>query len=152
MEPIAAFLAGLAVGLIVLAVVLLRAALGRRGEIDRARAESVRQSASTVRGLIAEQLAPVLPGFEYAPADCKFLGDPIDYVVFHGLTEARHGGGDLEEIEVVLLDVKHGKSELSPAQRAIARAVEAGRVRFRVVRIAPDLSVRTTDRRPRGRG
>lgn len=149
MEPFAAFLAGLAVGLVVLAVVLVRSALRRRGDIDRARAESLRQSASTLRGKFAEQLAPVLPGFEYAPSDCKFLGDPVDYVVFHGLTEARHGGGDPEAIEVVLLDVKHGKSELSASQRAIARAVEAGRVRFRVVRIGPDLSVKTADRRKR---
>lgn len=145
MDAWSAFFVGLGIGVVVMALLLVRVLLSREGAIARAREQSVRQSASTVRGQIAEQLAPLLPGFEYAPADSKFLGDPIDYVVFDGLSGARHGEGDLEAIEVVLLDVKHGKSELSKVQRAIARAVEAGRVRFRVVRIAEDHSVTTRD-------
>lgn len=152
MDAWSAFWVGLGVGVAVMAVLLVRVLLSRQGAIARARAESVRQSASTVRGQIAEQLAPLLPGFEYAPADSKFLGDPIDYVVFHGLSGARHGEGDYESIEVVLLDVKHGKSDLTTPQRAIARAVEAGRVRFRVVRIGEDHAVTMRDYASRRRG
>jgi len=150
MHPFTAFLIGLAVGFVILAWVLIRSARRRHEDVQEARAQSVRQSASTVRGRIAEQLAPLLPGFEYQPADAKFLGDPIDYVVFDGLSDARHGDGDLESIQIVLLDVKHGRSELSTYQRAIARAVEDGRVSFRVVRIADDYSVQTRDYRRRG--
>ncbi|MBS0195423.1 MAG: endonuclease [Planctomycetes bacterium] len=155
MHPLIAFALGLAVGLVLLIVLLVRSGLRRRDQIDEARAQSVRQSASTIRGQIAEQLAPLLPGFEYSPADSKFLGDPIDYVIFDGLNQARHADGDPDQIEVVLVDVKHGRSDLNKYQRAIARAVEDGRVRFRVVRIAEDNSVTTRDyksRRARAQG
>lgn len=154
MPPLTAFFIGLAIGLILLAVFLIKSALRRQHDIQSARSQSVRQSASTIRGKIAEQLAPILPGFEYSPADAKFLGDPIDYVVFNGLNEARNTDNPndtagLDDLEVVLLDIKHGRSDLSKYQRAIARAVEQGRVRFRVVRIAEDNSVTTHDYRSR---
>jgi predicted Holliday junction resolvase-like endonuclease len=145
MHPAYAFMIGLGLGLVVLAVVVIRGAFRRREEIHAARAESVKQAASTIRGKIAEQLAPLLPGFEYAPADAKFLGDPIDYVVFHGLNESRNGGGDEGSIEVVLLDVKSGGAQLGKYQRAIAEAVEQGRVRFRVVRVGEDQNVTMKD-------
>lgn len=152
MDVFLAFVSGLGVGLVLLAVIMARSSLRRHADLKKARAESVRQSGRVIRGRIAEQLAPLLPGFEYAPSDAKFLGDPIDYVVFHGLGDLRAGHVDPESIEVVLLDVKHGRSELSPHQRAVAGAVAAGRVRFRLVRISEDHAVTTEDYRPRKRG
>jgi predicted Holliday junction resolvase-like endonuclease len=135
MSPVTAFLLGLAVGGLLLVVLLIREKLRQQGELARARKQSVQQSRSTLKGQMAEQMAPLLPGFDYTPADAKFLGDPIDYVVFQGLTDARDGDGSYTDLEVVLIDVKYGKSKLSEAQRAIAEAIEAGRVRFEVVRI-----------------
>ena len=151
MHPAYAFMIGLGLGLVLLTVVVIRGAFRRREEIVAARAESVKQAASTIRGKIAEQLAPLLPGFEYAPADAKFLGDPIDYVVFHGLNESRNGGGDAGSIEVVLLDVKSGGAQLGKYQRAIAEAVEQGRVTFRVVRVGEDQRLTTKEYRSRRR-
>ena len=98
---------------------------------------------------MAEQMAPMLPGFDYSPADSKFLGDPIDYVIFKGMTEARDGGGSFEDLEVVLIDVKYGKAQLTAAQRAISQAVEAGRVRFEVVRIDAENKVTKSQYVPR---
>jgi predicted Holliday junction resolvase-like endonuclease len=123
------------VGVVLLIVLLVREKLRHHGELNRARKQSVKQSRSTLKGQMADQMAPLLPGFDYTPADAKFLGDPIDYVVFDGLTDARDGEGAYDDMEVVLIDVKYGKSNLSEAQRAIAAAIEAGRVRFEVVRI-----------------
>ena len=98
---------------------------------------------------MAEQMAPMLPGFDYSPADSKFLGDPIDYVIFDGMTDARDGDGSFDDLEVVLIDVKYGKAQLSATQRAIAQAVEAGRVRFEVVRIDADHTVSKSQYTPR---
>ncbi len=42
------------------------------------------------------------------------------------------------ELEIVLLEVKHGQGKLTPVQRAVAAAVEAGRVRFEVAQIDED--------------
>ena len=49
-----------------------------------ARRESANQSRAVLKGKMAEQIAPLLPGFEYWPADSRFLGDPVDYFVFFG--------------------------------------------------------------------
>jgi len=119
-------------------------------ELADARRDSVQRSRSTLKGQIAEQLAPHLPGFPYQPADARFLGDPVDYVVFSGYTEVRDGAGDA--LDVVLLEVKQGSSALSPFQRAIRRAVEEGRVRFELLRIAEDGSAALEQARPRGKG
>jgi len=122
------------------AAVLFRAWRGERFRIeglrreqadalDAARRESVERSRSTLKGKLAEQMAPLLPGFPYLPADARFLGDPVDYVVFRGRSVDAVS-------EVVLLEVKQGGSALSPVQRAIARAVEEGRVRFELCRVS----------------
>jgi predicted Holliday junction resolvase-like endonuclease len=120
-----------------------------RGILD-ARRESVERSRSSLKGQIAEQLAPLLPGFAYRPADARFLGDPVDYVVFDGYTEARDGGGGAGggEMEIVILEVKQGGSALSATQKAIARAVEAGRVRFEICRVGEDGTVSAETWRP----
>ena len=44
-------------------------------------------SRAVLKGKMAEQFAPILPEFQYLPSDAKFLGDPVDYVVFDGYTD-----------------------------------------------------------------
>jgi len=129
----------------------------RDQDLADARRESVLKSRSSLKGQIAEQMAPLLPGFQYLPADARFLGDPIDYVVFNGYSEARDGsegrqpGGETRGagMEVVLLEVKQGGSALSPWQKMIASAVLEGRVRFEVLRISDDGTLSTEAWRPR---
>jgi len=104
-------------------------------EIELARKQSVDQSRSTLKGKMAEQMAPLLPGFAFLPADARFLGDPIDYVIFHGYTDTRDNGANPDSIELIILDIKQGGATLSKSQRAIASAIENGRVRFDIIRI-----------------
>ena len=139
-------LAGLG-GLLVGALFMwVRMKLRWSGELKAARLQSVNQARSTLKGQIGEQLAPLLPGFQYAAADARFLGDPIDFVVFNGYTEMRDGlNGQGSEVEVVILDIKRGNARLSEAQKAVAAAVCAGRVRFQVVRVADDGRVSVQD-------
>ena len=64
-------------------------------------------SGAVLKGKIAEQMAPLLPGFlaKYNPADARFIGSPIDHLIFRNMSQ----GDDSEEpIEIVLLDVKTG--------------------------------------------
>jgi predicted Holliday junction resolvase-like endonuclease len=123
----------------------------RDRDLLSARRESVEKARSSLKGQIAEQMAPLLPGFLYLPADARFLGDPVDYIVFDGYTGVRDGGALEEGLEVVLLEIKHGKSALSPFQRSIARSVEEGRVRFEVCRILEDGSMTRETWHPRRR-
>ncbi len=99
-----------------------------RGREADARQDSVTRSRSTLRGRFLEQLAPHFPDFPYDPTDLRFLGTPVDYVVFDGL-------GDGEVAEVVFLEVKSGSSSLNAAQRRVREAVEAGAVRWEVYRL-----------------
>ena len=90
--------------------------------------ESLKAQRGIVKGKVWEQIAPYLPEFEYNPADARFIGDPVDYVVFDGM-----GSGG--EIEVVIIDVKTGRGQLNANQRRIRDAINGGRVSFRLVRL-----------------
>jgi len=107
--------------------------------IASARRDSTDQSRAVLKGKMAEQMAPMLPGFDYWPADARFLGDPVDYVVFDGYSQ---GDDSPNALEVVILDIKKEQTPLSQGQRRIARAIAAGRVRFEVVRVFEDGTVK----------
>ena len=109
--------------------------LAHKQALVDAQKRSVNTSRAVLKGKMAEQFAPILPEFQYLPSDAKFLGDPVDYVVFDGYTDFRDGDGDAEDIEVILLDIKSGSARLSKGQQAIAQAIREGRVRFETLRI-----------------
>ncbi|MCD6344915.1 MAG: endonuclease [Anaerolineae bacterium] len=123
----------------------------RVAAIKQARRDSTDQSRAVLKGKMAEQIAPLLPGFNYWPADARFLGDPIDYVVFNGYSGVKDNGTDGDDLEVVILDIKKGRAGLTRGQRQIARAVEEGRVRFEIVRIFEDGTVKSHAWRARKR-
>lgn len=106
--------------------------------LRHAQKRSVNTSRAVLRGKVAEQFAPLFPEFSYLPADARFLGDPIDYVVFNGYNSFRDGVGYAEDIEVVLIDIKSGQARLTSGQKAIAQAIQNGRVRFETVHIELD--------------
>ena len=101
----------------------------------QAQKRSVNTSRAVLKGKMAEQLAPILPEFQYLLSDAKFLGDPVDYIVFNGYTDLRDGNGHPDDIEVVLIDIKSGGARLTKGQQAIAQAIAAGRIRFETIRI-----------------
>lgn len=122
-----AFLAGaLVVGALLWASFRVRLHLALR----RARKDAVSLSRATVYGQVSEQLLPLFPELEYAPHDMRFLGAPIDYVVFDGY------GDEGEEVTVVFVEVKTGNAKLSRGERRVRDAVRAGRVRFETVRLS----------------
>jgi predicted Holliday junction resolvase-like endonuclease len=107
-------------------------------DLKRARNRSIDGSRAVIKGEVAEQFAPILPNFKYLPSDARFLGDPIDYIVFNGYTNLKDDGGDENNLEVVIIDIKTGSATLSKLQQAIATAIHHGRVRFEV--IYPEIS------------
>ncbi len=103
------------------------------GEI---RKDSVNRSRSTLKGKIAEQMAPVLPDFCFNPADARFIGSPVDYVIFDGLTRVADDRED--EIRIVFMDVKKGSGSLTRTQRLIKAAVEKKCIAWKTMRIPDD--------------
>ena len=70
-----------------------------------------------IKGKVAEAFAPFLEGFEFKSSECKFIGDPIDYLVFEGLDER-----DIKKIHLV--EVKTGDSKLSKHQKQIKEILD----------------------------
>ena len=103
--------------------------------LTQAQKRSVNTSRAVLKGKMAEQFAPILPEFQYLPSDAKFLGDPVDYVVFDGYTDLRDGQGKVDDVEIVLIDIKSGGARLTKGQQAIAQAIQQGRIRFETIRI-----------------
>ena len=90
--------------------------------LTEARREAVQRSRSTLLGKLFEQLAPFLQRFDHDPRDVRAIMDPVDYVVFDGLTINRR----VERITFV--EVKSGTSRTSPVQRSIFEAIREGRI------------------------
>ncbi len=99
-------------------------------DLEDARRDAARRSRSTRGGRAAEQMAPLLGEFaaEFDPADARFLGAPVDYLVFDGLAS-----GDLERI--VLVEIKTGGGRLNSNERQVRDAIESGRVGYRLMRL-----------------
>lgn len=91
---------------------------------------------ATLKGRIGEQLAPLLPMFKYEPADARFIGSPIDYVIFDGLKEG-------EPRKIIFLEVKTGKTPaLSQIQEKIEKLVKEKLVEYEILNIEkPDASI-----------
>ena len=76
-------------------------------------------------GQVVEKVVPNWKAFPFEPPDCRPLFEPIDYVVFDGMTKR-------QEVEtIVFMDIKTGRSRLKKSQKLIRDAVESGRVRYR---------------------
>lgn len=97
-------------------------------DISSERRDAVKQSRAVIGGQVAEQVAAFLPGFPCNPCDVRFVGKPVDFVGFPGASE----GKPIEE--VLIIEVKTGKSQLSQREKEIRAAVESGRVRYVVYR------------------
>ena len=96
--------------------------------------DHLRRSRQTLRGQFAEQLAPYFAEFNYDPTEARFLGSPIDFVVFPGIA-----AGEIQSI--VFVEVKSGNSQLDRGQRKLRKIVEqvdSKNIRFETVRLLKD--------------
>jgi len=104
-------------------------------ELPGHRKDAIMKSRAVLGGQFSEQLAPYLPDFEYLPTECRFVGKPIDFLVFKGM--------DKKEIEeVVFVEVKSGKSKLSQSEKKLKEAIEKKKVSWREYRIPEGITKR----------
>ena len=93
----------------------------KQEEIRRARLDSVKKSKSVINGTVLESVSPFLPDFPIDGDDIKFLGNPIDFIVFANTAEEGN-------CSINFVEVKTGNSRLSKKQKNIKTAIEEGRV------------------------
>lgn len=92
------------------------------------RQDAVQRSQAVTSGKVQEQLVPYLPEFGFNPKDARFLGSPVDLLVFDGLDD-----GELRR--VVFLEIKTGGSALTGRERQVRDVVRAHQVAWEELRI-----------------
>ena len=100
-----------------------------------ARRHAINQHRAVTHGQVYEQLLPYLPDFDFNPKDARFLGQPVDFIVFDGLSE-----GDLRRI--VFVEVKTGGSKLTRREQQIRDAIREARFAWTEVRGGRHLAAR----------
>lgn len=75
-------------------------------------------------GFILERLAPSLGAFRFERNDCRSLFDPIDYLIFEGLSTKGAVG------RIFFVDIKTGGSRLQVNQKQIKALVESKKIAF----------------------
>lgn len=95
---------------------------------ERIRQDAIRRNHAVNLGKITEHFIPYLPGFDFNPKDARFIGTPIDFVVFDGMDE-----DDVREI--VFVEVKTGAATLTRRQRQIRDAVNSHRCRWKLINL-----------------
>lgn len=93
-------------------------------KIKQERSDAVKRSRAVITGQMAEQIAPYLPEFPCNPADVRFIGKPVDFIGFSGLSEK----GTVDE--VLLIEVKSGDSKLNNHEKSLKNAIQNGKVRY----------------------
>lgn len=84
---------------------------------SKIRQDAIKRSHSVHLGLISEQLIPFHAKFPFNPKDARFLGKPIDLIVFDGLYEGK------DEIDLYIVEIKTGNSKLTEPQKKIKNAI-----------------------------
>jgi len=102
------------------------------------RKDAIMKSRAVLGGQFSEQLAPFLPDFKYLPTECRFVGKPIDLIVFKGMD-----GKDINE--VVFVEVKSGNAKLSSHEKRLKEVIDQKKVRWEEYRIPEELHSNKTD-------
>jgi len=97
-------------------------------ELPNHRKDAVMRSRAILSGNFYEQLAPYFPYFSFNPNECKFIGKPIDFIVFKGMDNKR-----LDEI--IFLEIKSGSSQLTETEKQIKEVVKNKKIRWEEYRV-----------------
>jgi predicted Holliday junction resolvase-like endonuclease len=75
-------------------------------------------------GFILERIAPSMKDFCFDRNDCRSLFDPIDYIIFEGLSQKNSVS------KILFVEIKTGKARLNNHQKEIRSLVERKRVEW----------------------
>ena len=97
---------------------------------DHIRQDAIKKSQAVTIGKVTEHIVPFFSGFfPYNPKEARFIGSPIDLIVFDGMEN------EPESMSIHFIEVKTASSCLTPRQRAIKYAILNKRVEWRELRV-----------------
>lgn len=93
---------------------------------ERIRKDAANRSVRNVLGKVTEHLIPFSEAMkQFNPKDIRFIGSPIDLIVFEGAEELKK-----DEVVIHFIEVKTGTSALSKRQQLIRDAVKNKRIEW----------------------
>ena len=101
-------------------------------KIPSLREDAIKQSRAVLGGQFSEQISPYFPDFPFKPTEARFIGKPIDFVVFKGMDEKKID-------EVVFVEVKSGQSTLSGVQKTLKSAVENKKISWHEYKVPDEI-------------
>ncbi|TAL48310.1 hypothetical protein EPN87_00850 [archaeon] len=100
-------------------------------EEQKIREDAISRSARTLSGKTLEKLVPFLEKFNHDPHDVRWLGDPIDLVIFDGYSHNNHDGID----KITFCEIKSGDSKITASQKKIKEIIEKKKVEWEEFKI-----------------
>ena len=99
-------------------------------DLKKKKVRATKRAAKTAEavniGQMIEHIVPVLEGFSYETADCRALFDPIDVIIFKGLTQSRVDS-------ITFLEIKTGQARANRHQKMVFDAIDRERVFYEEV-------------------
>lgn len=100
----------------------------QQAAVQAARVDAVKRSRASVEGQIYEQFVPHFPEWNHEPSDARFLGTPVDYIVFDGMSKGRPE-------QITIIEVKKGSSTTTRLQNQIRDLIKEGKVVWELLKI-----------------
>lgn len=92
----------------------------------KAKTKSEKTATAVGIGKIIEKILPAHKNFTIPASDCRFLGEPIDMIVFDGISQNNIN-------HITFLDVKTGAARLNAHQKLVRDTVNEHKVKWSVV-------------------
>ena len=102
-------------------------------KVPEIRENAIKQSRAVLSGQFSEQIAPYLPGFPFKPTEARFIGKPVDFIVFKGMDEKKID-------EVVFVEVKSGQSHLSKVEKSLKETIQNKKVSWHEYKIPEEVT------------
>jgi len=102
-------------------------------EEKRIRQDAIKRSKAVILGQVTEHLIPYFPDFRYNPKDVRFIGTPIDFIVFDGMSD-----GNIKRI--VFVEIKTSKTgSLSKREQQVKKVIQEKKVYWEKVHYRPEI-------------
>ena len=102
-------------------------------KIPQIRQDAIKQSRAVLSGQFSEQIAPYLPEFPFKPTETRFIGKPVDFVIFKGTDEKKID-------EVVFVEVKSGQSQLSKVEKTLKETIQNKKISWHEYKIPEEVT------------
>ena len=82
-----------------------------------------------------DRLAPILTNFEHDPRDVRWLGYPVDLIIFEGYGKSKDSKNIEDFNKIVICDVKTGNAGFTKEEKRIRELIEKKEIEWEEFRV-----------------